>query len=79
MECGGEEEEPSRRRYFWPKAMEGMKCLFVYTGGKACGQSRFGVRVKPSTHSVMLSFRCLLDTQVEVLVRHVCLSFRGET
>lgn len=37
------------------------------------------VRVKPSTQSVMLSFRCLLDTQVEVLVRHVCLSFRGET
>lgn len=42
MECGSEEEEPSRCQHFWPKAMEGMKCLFVYTGGKACGQSRFG-------------------------------------
>ena len=44
--------------------------MSVYGGGKNCGQSRFGVRVKSRTQLVLLSFQCFLDTQMEVLVRH---------
>ena len=44
--------------------------MSVYGGGKNCGQSRFGVRVKSKTQLVLLSFQCFLDTQMEVLVRH---------
>lgn len=44
--------------------------MSVDGGGKNCGQSRFGVRVRSRTHFALLSFGCFLDTQVEVLVRH---------
>lgn len=50
---------------FWPKGNSEDETSF-YTGGKNCGQSRFGVRVKSGTQGVLMSFWCFLDTQVEV-------------